>query len=124
VVRIVPHVVQIVVLPAGADALLGVAGAAQPAERQLRRRRAEEYGLELVHPGVGEQQRRVVDGDNGARRPPRVGLGLEELGERLADPPGRPLWRRRHRRRGGGCGRVGGRGGEQVDGGGQNPSEG
>jgi hypothetical protein len=110
VVLIIPHVVQIVVLPAGADALLRVAGAAQPAERRLRRRRAEEDGLELVHPGR-------------ARRPPRVGLGLEELGERLADPPGQPLWRCRRRRRGGGGGTVG-RGGEQVDDGGQNPSGG
>jgi len=95
------------VLPAGADAFLGVAGAAQPAERRLRRRRAKEDGLELVHPGVGEQQRGVVDGDNGARRPPRVEPGLEELDEGLADLPGRPLWRRRHRWRGGGGGRVG-----------------
>jgi hypothetical protein len=90
VVRIIPHVVQIVVLPAGARMHFCVLQA-QPAERRLRRRRAEEDGLELVHPCVGEQQRRVVDGDNGARRPPRVGLGLKELGERLVGPPGQPL---------------------------------
>lgn len=65
-------------LPAGADALLGVTGTVQAAERRVRRRCAEEDRLELVHSSVGEQQRGVVDGDHGTRRPPRMCLGLEE----------------------------------------------
>lgn len=119
-VGVLPHVVEVVVLAAGADALLGVAGAAQAAERRVRRRGAQEHRLELVHPGVGEQQRGVVDGDHGARRPPRVRLGLKVRYERLPDPPGRPLRRRRHRRSGGGGGEGAGGGGErgEVDGGG------
>lgn len=105
VVGVLAHVVEVVVLPAGADALLGVAGAAQAAERRVRRRRAEEDRLVLVHPGVGEQQRGVVDGDHRTRRPPRVPLGLEEADVLLADPQGRP--HRRHRWRGGGGGGCG-----------------
>ena len=54
-VRVLSHVVEVVVLAAGADALLGVAGAAQAAERRVRGGRAQEDWLELVHPGVGEQ---------------------------------------------------------------------
>jgi len=122
VVGVLPHVIEVVVLPAGADALLGIAGTAQPAERRVRGRRSEEDRLELVHSGVGEQQRGIVDGDRGARRPPRVRLGHEEVDERLAGPPGRPIRRRRrHRIGGGGCG---GEGQVVVDcsGGGQNPS--
>ena len=48
-------VVEVVVLAAGADALLGV-GDALPGGLGG----AEEVGLELVHAGVGEQQRGVV----------------------------------------------------------------
>lgn len=97
-------------LTPGADALLGVAGAAQPAQRRVRGSRAEEDRLELVHPGVGEQQRGVVDGDHGARRPTGVRLRLEVVDERLADPIGRPLRRRRRRRHPGGGGGSGGEG--------------
>ncbi len=122
-VGVLPDVVEVVVLPPGADALLGVAGAAEAAQRRVRGGGAEEDRLELVHPGVGEQQRGVVDGDDGAGRPPRVGLGLEEGDEGLPHSARRPLRRGRHRRwRGGGCG--GGGGGGEVDGGGQNPSRG
>lgn len=127
VVGVLPHIVEVVVLPPGADALLGVAGAAQLSQRRVRGSRAEEDRLVLVHPGVGEQQRGVVNGDDGARRPTGVRLGLEVLNERLADPVGRPLRRRRRRRRrhpggGRGCGGGEGKGEEEADcGGGQNP---
>ena len=68
VARRVADVLQVVVLAAGADALL----------RRGRARvgplvEAEEHVLELVHPGVGEQQRRVVAGHHRARRRRRCG---------------------------------------------------
>src|SRR2546429_352731 len=48
-------VIEIVVLPAGADALLGIGGARVGALLL-----AQEDRLELVHAGVGEEQRRVI----------------------------------------------------------------
>ncbi len=49
-------IVEIVVLAAGADAFLGVGGAGVGAFFL-----AEEDRLELVHPGVGEEQRGIVE---------------------------------------------------------------
>ena len=49
------HVLEVVVLPPGADALLRRGGA-----RVVALLAPEEHVLELVHPGVREQQRRVV----------------------------------------------------------------
>ena len=53
----VADVVQIVVLAAGANALLGGRRA-----RVIALFLAQEHVLELVHPGVGEQQRGIVAG--------------------------------------------------------------
>src|SRR5258708_14190017 len=66
---------------AGADAVLRVAGAfIRPGSL------AQENILELIHPGVGEQQRRIVPGDNARRRYKRVAVLLdEEIDELLAD---------------------------------------
>ena len=64
VVGVLAHVVQVVVLAAGADALLRVHH-----PHALRLLRAEEVRLELVHAGVGEQQRRVVVRHHRAARP-------------------------------------------------------
>jgi len=91
VVGVLANVVEVVVLAAGADALLGVAGSLQPAELRVRGGGAEEHGFELIHPGVGEQERGVVDGDHGAGRPGRVRLRLEKVNESGADTAGRPL---------------------------------
>ena len=55
-----PDVVEIVVLAADAHALLRRRGA-----RVVALLAAEEHVLELVHPGVGEQQRRIVAGQQG-----------------------------------------------------------
>jgi hypothetical protein len=86
VVRVLADIVQVVVLAAGADALLRVHGALELAEFRARIRLAQEDRLELVHPRVGEQQRRVIVGH--ARRAGhervRVRLG-EEVDERLSD---------------------------------------
>ena len=67
-------------LAAGADALLRGRRAHVRALVE-----AEEDVLELVHPGVREQQRRVVAGHDRARGDDRVALRLEELQERRAD---------------------------------------
>ena len=122
-VGVLAHLVQVVVLAAGADALLRVAGAAQAAQWRARGGEAEEYRLEPVHPCVGEQERGVADGHNGARRPWRVRPGREEVDESLPDPARRPLRRHLHRRadRGGGGDRGCSEGGEVGGGGGQNP---
>src|SRR5215475_9434431 len=53
--RRLAHLVQVVVLAAGADALLRRRGALVIALLG-----AEEDVFELVHPGVGEEQRRIV----------------------------------------------------------------
>ena len=78
--RGVADVLEVVVLAAGADALLRRRGADVGSLVE-----AEEDVLELVHPGVGEQQRRVVARDDRARRHDRVALRLEELQERRTD---------------------------------------
>jgi len=51
---------EIIVLAAGADAFLGRRGA-----RVFALLQAQENVLELIHPGVGEQQRGIVDWHKG-----------------------------------------------------------
>ena len=81
VIGVLAHVVEVVVLAAGPDALLRI-------DRALvrPRARAEEHVLELVHARVGEQQRRVVVRHDGAGRHDRVAVLLgEEVEELLTD---------------------------------------
>ena len=81
VIGVVADVVEVVVLSAGADALLRVDDAAV-----LGRLGAEEVGLELVHAGVGEEQRRVVVRDDRRAGHERVAVLLaKEVDEVLAD---------------------------------------
>ncbi len=80
VARGVADVVQVVVLAAGADALLRGRGAAVGALVET-----QEHVLELVHARVGEQQRGVVARHHRAGRHDGVALGLEVLQEGLAD---------------------------------------
>jgi hypothetical protein len=75
-----PHLLEVVVLAAGADALLHRRGSAVVALLD-----ALKDALELVHPGVGEQQRRVVGGDQRRRRHLAVPLGDEIVEELPAD---------------------------------------
>ena len=56
-IGVLADVVEVVVFAAGADALLRIGGALVGPVAG-----AEEDVLELVHAGVGEQQRRVVGG--------------------------------------------------------------
>ncbi len=90
-------VVEIVVLAAGADAFLRVGGAGVGAFFL-----AEEDRLELVHAGVGEEKRGVVERDDGRTGDEGVAVLLhEEIEELLADLVG-GHWRRN------GIGGVGG----------------
>jgi hypothetical protein len=81
VIGVEADVFEVVVLAAGADALLGVGRAAG---RVGALHLAEEDGHELVHAGVGEEQVRRVRHQRG-RRDNGVLLRLEEVEERLAD---------------------------------------
>src|SRR5207302_1380485 len=112
------HIFEVVVLAARPHALL--------AGRRARVRPpllTEEYALELHHPGVREQERRVVAGDERRRGDTGVPVALEVPQERLADLvaghgltrcPARTVYARppprRHRgSRGAGGGRAAGR---------------
>ncbi len=78
--RGVADVLQIVVLAAGAHAFLrrGGAGIGTLVE-------TEEHILELVHPRVGEQQRRIFVRNQRTGRYDGVALGGEKIQEFLAD---------------------------------------
>ena len=81
VIGVLANILEIVVLAAGANALLRVDGAGVVALAP-----AKEDILELVHARVGEQQGRVIVGNDGARRCKGVaGLLDEEVDEGLAD---------------------------------------
>ena len=69
-------VVEVVVLAAGPDALLGGDGADVRALLA-----ADEHVLELVHAGVGEEERGVAVRDDRARRHGSVAAGGEEIDE-------------------------------------------
>ena len=79
----VAHLLEVVVLAAGADALLAGDGALVVAWFH-----AEKGPLELVHPGVGEQQRRVVGGEQRGGGHLAVPLALEILDEAASDVGG------------------------------------
>ena len=92
------YVVQVVVLAAGADTLLGVGRALELGERGVRVDGAHEDGLELVHARVVEEERGVVERHDAARgvvRVPAIAsdllLRLEELEECGAHFRRRPL---------------------------------
>ena len=74
VIAVVADFFEVVVLAADAEAFLAVDRATA-----LRRAQAEEYVLELVHPGVGEKQRLVADGDDGRAGDKLVAFAFEEV---------------------------------------------
>jgi len=75
VIRVEADVIEVVVLAAGADALLRVGRAAR---RVRALDLAEENGHELVHARVGEEQIRTL-GQQARRRHDRVALRFEEI---------------------------------------------
>ncbi len=81
VVGIAAHILKVVVLAAGTNALLSIHRA-----RVVARALAEEYILELVHPRVGEEQGGILKWDRRARWHNGVtGLLLKERDEGAAD---------------------------------------
>jgi len=94
VVHVLADVVEVVVFPAGADALLRVARALELSERLQRGvRSAEEQGLVLVHAGVGKEEGGVVVGHAGGGGPVGVVVLVdEEVDEVLADLLHGPGW--------------------------------
>ncbi len=76
----VADVFEVVVLAAGADALLGSGGAGVVAFFE-----ALKNFLELVHAGVGEEQRRVVGGQERAAAHDTMPAGVEEIEKTLTD---------------------------------------
>ena len=80
VVGVVAYFLEVVVLAADAQALLRV-GHAGVLDLGI----PEDDVLELVHPGIGEHQRRVALDHHGSRGHDLVPLAMEELLVRLAD---------------------------------------
>ena len=76
----VADVFEIVMLAAGADAFLGGGGAGVIAGFE-----ALEDLFELVHACVGEEQRRVIGGDEGTAAHDAMAAGVEEIEKALAD---------------------------------------
>ena len=84
----VPHLLEIVVLAAGAHALLRRRCATLALRRVFH---AEEDLLELHHAGVREQQRRIVGGHERRARANRVAVAREILEETGADFGGKHI---------------------------------
>src|SRR6188768_1777702 len=82
------HVLELVVLAADADDLLRGRGAAVGAHVATG-----EDVLELHHPGVGEEEGRIVRGNEGAARTDLVAVPREELEKCLPDLVGRAAHR-------------------------------
>ena len=66
-------------LPPGTDALLGIGGTFPRCHGRGGVGLAEEYGFELVHSGVGEEEGGVVEGCAGGGGDGGVGVGLGEV---------------------------------------------
>lgn len=91
VVRVLPYVLQVIMLPPRPNALLAIHRPGQLRQRHLRVGRAQKKGLELVHPRVGEEEGGVVMRHHGAGRPVGVLSLLDEVvDESLSHASGRP----------------------------------
>lgn len=110
-VGIFSNVFQIIVLATGSNALLRVGSPFQGSEGGGRVDLTQENGLELVHTGVGEEERGVTEG--GATRRGLIGVFLrgEVVDKGRPDPGGWPVqrsrsvWRRAHEARRAGNGK-------------------
>lgn len=91
VVAIFADVVEIVMFATGANALLTVHRTLQLRHRISLSDRAQEYGLKLVHSGIGEQKGRIVVGDYSRAGHDSMPSLLEVVEEGLADLRSRPL---------------------------------
>ena len=66
-VNILANIIQIIVLAPSPDALLGVDSSLPLGHVTVGIHSANKDGLELVHPGIGEEEGGVVQGDGGGR---------------------------------------------------------
>ena len=64
-VHVLAHVIKVVMFSPGSDTLLGVDGPLPLGHVAVGVHCTDEDGLKLVHPGVGKQQGRVIQGDGG-----------------------------------------------------------
>lgn len=90
-VGVLADVVEVVVLAAGADTLLGVGSALEGGHAVGLVDGAEEDGLELVHAGIGEEEGGVIVRDDGGGRHYRVAPFGKVVEKGLADRVRGPL---------------------------------
>ena len=92
-IHVLSHIVEIVMLPSRANALLGIYGTFQRGHGKGWVGCSEEERLELIHPSVGEEEGGVVVGDAGTGFPVGVAvLAFEVLDEGGADLVHWPDW--------------------------------
>ena len=92
-INILPHIVQIIMLPARPDTFLTVHGPLQATHLQRRIRRPKKQRLVLIHTRIGEEERGIVVGDAGRGFPEGVAvLLLEEADEGGTDFVHGPFW--------------------------------
>jgi hypothetical protein len=101
-VSVFTDIIQIIVFPTCANALLGVACPSEFTQFGFRVHGPQEDWLELVHTGVCEQERGVIVRNNGTGFVKDVVLLFEEINERVSDSLRRPFnlhltWHRRRR---------------------------
>ncbi len=85
VVAVAAYVLEVVVLTPGADALLAVDGPLEPMEGGARGGGPLKEGFELIHARIGEEQGRVIMGDDRRRGDMRVLTVPKEVDEGGAD---------------------------------------
>jgi hypothetical protein len=90
-VRVPPNIVEIIVLPTSANALLGVASAPERRELSAGIDGPEEDWLELAHARIDKQQRWVVVRNHTRTWPMRMIAVFEKLHKRTANPRSIPL---------------------------------
>jgi len=94
-IGILPHVLQVIMLPPRSNALLRVDRSGEGGQFCAGRSSAEEDGFELIHARVGEEEGGVVEGRGGGGGDEGVRvLGLEVGDEGGSDSGGGPFcWR-------------------------------
>mmetsp|Transcript_8153 Transcript_8153/g.17616 ORF Transcript_8153/g.17616 Transcript_8153/m.17616 type:complete len:466 (+) Transcript_8153:1609-3006(+) len=84
-VHILPHIVEIVVLASGTDALLGIARALQLAHGEGGVACSQKEGFVLIHACIGEEEGRIIVGDARTGLPEGVTVAFEVFDEGGAD---------------------------------------